>query len=344
MKRLLLAIVVLLPLLARTAQAGGLPIVYDATVDPNANTLTLTGVDFGPSPTVTLGGVLPLTVQSFSSTQIVAALPSNLAPGSYLIFAKFTNFTVAVFEATVGAVGPRGPAGPQGAQGPQGLTGATGAVGPVGPQGPAGPTGSLPSNFQSFSGGGSTSQFTVPASVSTIQIEVVGGGGTGDPGNTQTGGGGGGSGAYQKVVLGVSPGSTYSVYVGAAGGTGGSETTTVTNQNGTVVACGAGGQNAISITGGIQGSWVFSCLLYGLLPASNMLNIDGQMGQFGQSYQVGPILQPSSAGYIGVTFPVPVPGAGGAAVMLGAGAGGTGGPNSNPQSTNGSPGYVVISW
>src|SRR6185437_9907300 len=101
----------------------GIPIVYGATVDANANTLTLTGVHLGQSPTVTLGGVLPLTVQSSSGTQIVASLPPTLAPGSYLIFAKFSNFTVAVFEATVGAVGPRGP---QGAQGPTGSPGAQG--------------------------------------------------------------------------------------------------------------------------------------------------------------------------------------------------------------------------
>jgi len=130
---LVLAIILSVTMLLSSARADfGPPIVYGATVDTNANTLTLTGVNFGQSPTVTLGGVLPLTVQSSSGTQIVANVPAALAPGSYLIFVKFSNFTVAVFEATVGAVGPRGP------QGPAGPTGATGATGPPGASGAPG--------------------------------------------------------------------------------------------------------------------------------------------------------------------------------------------------------------
>lgn len=143
---LVLGIAVSVTMLLSSARADfGIPVIYGATVDNNANTLTLTGANFGQNPTVTLGGVLPLTVQSSSSTQIVAALPASLAPGSYLLLAKFGNFTAAVFEAAVGAVGPRGPQGPAGPIGPKGDTGATGsngAPGAPGPQGPKGDTGS----------------------------------------------------------------------------------------------------------------------------------------------------------------------------------------------------------
>jgi len=242
-----------------------------------------------------------------------------------------------------GATGPQGPAGAQGAQGPagpQGSPGVQGIPGAQGPAGPSGPTGSFPSNFRDFPGGGSTSQFIVPAGVTTIQIEAVGAGGAGDPGGGPTAGGGGGSGAYQKVVLSVTPGSIYTVYVGAGAGSvaGGTLTTTVTDQNGTLVACGAGGQNGINNVGGIAGTWIFSCSQQGL-PTPNMVNINGQMGQFGQGFQVGPI--PFGEGQSYFQF-ITAPGAGAPPVMLGAGAGGSGGPG--PQPTSGSAGYVLISW
>ena len=241
-------------------------------------------------------------------------------------------------QGQTGAVGPVGPAGQQGPQGPAGPTGATGATGATGgtgaqgPQGPQGPTGSFPSNFQAFSSGGSTSTFAVPNGVSTIQIEAVGGGGGGSLGTP--GGGGGGSGAYQKVVLSVSSGSMYSIYVGAGGGTGTSSgVTTVQDQNGTVVACGGAGFSSASQIGGLGGSYLFSCLANQGPPTANMVNIGGQMGQFGQTTNNGP-----AGTYL-------VGGAGGAPVMLGAGAGGQGGLTAGGAAgAYGSPGYLLISW
>ena len=82
-----------------TARADfGFPVVFSATVDTNANILTLTGINFEANPRVTLGGSQQLSVQSSNSTQIIANLPATLAPGSYLLFVKFDEPTFAVFR------------------------------------------------------------------------------------------------------------------------------------------------------------------------------------------------------------------------------------------------------
>lgn len=107
-----LGIAMLLSFPKSTARADfGFPVVFSATADTNANTLTLSGINFGAGPTVTLGGSQQLPVQSFDSSQIIANLPANLAPGSYLLTVKFSNPTFTVFEVTIGAVGPPGPSG-----------------------------------------------------------------------------------------------------------------------------------------------------------------------------------------------------------------------------------------
>ncbi|MGH9760985.1 MAG: hypothetical protein ACREAC_09085, partial [Blastocatellia bacterium] len=84
-----------------------------------------------------------LKVISFSGTLITAALPPDIAPGTYSLSVSFGNgiHDNAVFEVTIGALGPQGPAGPQGTQGPVGPTGASGQQGPQGPTGPPGPKG-----------------------------------------------------------------------------------------------------------------------------------------------------------------------------------------------------------
>jgi len=117
-----------------------------------ANTVTITGTNFGTgTPSVSLDGSA-LTVTSSSATRIVAKLPASIAPGSYLLAVKAAKKgkeddeegDSATFVLTLGAVGPQGPIGPigpQGPVGPQGVTGATGAQGPIGPQGPMGPQG-----------------------------------------------------------------------------------------------------------------------------------------------------------------------------------------------------------
>lgn len=280
---------------------------------------------------------LTSTVQSWLNGTLInngiALVPSTGSSISVSFDSKenlFTSHTAQLLLTLVSA-GPQGPPGPQGAQGPpgaQGPAGSAGATGVPGPPGPPGTPGSFASNFQEFTGGGSTATFTVPAGVSTIQIEAVGGGSAHDPT-----GFGGGSGGYQKIVLPVSPGATYTVYVGAGGGSGVSRSvTTVTDQNGSVVACGSG---ASGLLGGI---WAISCLPVQGIPTPGMLNIDGQLGSQDQPIQTIFILVEGSNGFN--LEPVNIlgaPGPSGPPVMFGAGGGGTG-------AANGSPGIVVISW
>jgi hypothetical protein len=303
---------------------------------------------FNPKPSYNVNDVVTYNGSSY------AAIAASSGPNNPTPDTNPAAWSVMAAQGSTGPAGSPGTQGPQGSQGPQGATGSQGSAGPQGPQGPAGPAGpkgdtgavgaqgppgtqgpvgSFPSNFRGGSSGGATGNFTVPNGVTTLQIEVVGGGGSGD----SVQGGGGGSGAYQKVVLSVTPGETYSYYLGTGGGSGGSQTTTVKDQNGNVVACGAGGMQGLGTTGGLGGQFSISCLsLEGLLLVNSVI-IDGQMGQFGQIYPV------VVNGIVGNT--ITVPGSGGAPVMLGAGAGGPGGPNSNGlQPPAPLPGYVLFSW
>lgn len=128
-------------------------VIRKAQVDVSANRMTITGVNFGSSvPTVKLEGV-KLTLVSHSPTQIVANLPSNIQPGTYLLTVSRGNGNPKndAFDVTIGATGaqgpagapgPQGPVGPAGTQGPQGVKGETGAPGAVGAQGAQGETGS----------------------------------------------------------------------------------------------------------------------------------------------------------------------------------------------------------
>jgi len=105
-------VALLLSLPRSTARADfGFPIVFNTTVNTNTNSLMIAGINFGQNPTVMLGGSQQLLVQRSNSTQIIATLPANLAPGSYLLFVRFGDPTFAVFEVTIGAVGPPGPGG-----------------------------------------------------------------------------------------------------------------------------------------------------------------------------------------------------------------------------------------
>jgi hypothetical protein len=97
--------------------------------------ITITGQRFGSArPTVTLDGTL-LTLTNYSATQVIADLPNNQAPGSFLLALKTAGGLTTYFDTTIGAVGAQGPPGPQGPQGPEG------PQGPQGPQGEQGPPG-----------------------------------------------------------------------------------------------------------------------------------------------------------------------------------------------------------
>ena len=127
-------------------QAAGLPLVISATVDYTHNTLTISGQNFGASPTVTLDALTFPAQSPSSSTQIVANFPSGKAPasftpGTYILTVTFKNQLPTIFGVDIGANGAVGPAGPAGAPGAPGVTGATGPAGPAGPQGIVGPMG-----------------------------------------------------------------------------------------------------------------------------------------------------------------------------------------------------------
>jgi hypothetical protein len=129
-----------------STQAAGLPLVISATVDYTHNTLTISGQNFGASPTVTLDALTFPAQSPSSSTQIVANFPSgkapsNFTPGTYFLTVTFKNQLPTIFGVDIGANGAVGPAGPAGAQGSPGVAGATGPAGPAGPQGIVGPMG-----------------------------------------------------------------------------------------------------------------------------------------------------------------------------------------------------------
>src|SRR5450631_566299 len=147
-------VIAALGLVGASAQAAGLPLIVSATVNYTAKTLTITGQNFGSSPSVTLDSMTFPTMTS-SGSQIVADFPnstppSSLTPGTYFLTVQFKNQLPSIFTVdigangapgSVGAQGPVGPTGPPGPQGVQGLTGATGATGAIGPPGPVGATG-----------------------------------------------------------------------------------------------------------------------------------------------------------------------------------------------------------
>src|SRR5437762_12871378 len=121
------------------------PLVISVTVDYTHSTLTITGQNFGSSPTITVDS-LTFPPSSSSSNQIVGNFPSGVSPasftpGTYFLTLKFTNQLPAVFTVDIGANGAPGAPGPRGLAGPQGATGAAGPAGPAGPQGPVGMTG-----------------------------------------------------------------------------------------------------------------------------------------------------------------------------------------------------------
>ena len=139
---LLTAVIASLGLISSQAQAAGLPIVISATVNYGQNTLTITGQNFGSSPTVTLDS-LTFPTQSSAGSQIVANFPtgtppSSFTPGTYFLTVVFKNQLPVIYTVDIGANGLQGPSGATGSTGP---AGATGAPGPAGPAGPAGPIG-----------------------------------------------------------------------------------------------------------------------------------------------------------------------------------------------------------
>lgn len=130
-------------------------VIRSATASELPGRLVIRGANLaepnGAPPAVMLADQ-PLTVDTAVADQIIAILPNDLQPGSYLLTVSRgagvpLNDT---FEVTIGATGAEGPPGPTGAtgpaglpgpQGPQGMQGTQGPQGLQGPQGPTGPAG-----------------------------------------------------------------------------------------------------------------------------------------------------------------------------------------------------------
>ena len=120
--------------------------IFDAIVleSSTPSQLVVTGHNFnnGGDVQLTLGG-RPLVVLSQTATVLVAELPGDVLPGSYVLVAWSGGGAVREdsMDVTIGAEGPPGPTGQVGPEGPQGLQGPEGPRGPVGPEGPQGPPG-----------------------------------------------------------------------------------------------------------------------------------------------------------------------------------------------------------
>jgi Collagen triple helix repeat (20 copies)/IPT/TIG domain len=142
MRRILVAALLLFaPLLAFSASA--VPAVQSGIINYVTNQVTLTGSNFEPGkdkPTVLFNGAA-LAVTSFSNTQIIAALPTGVTPGTFDLTVTNSSGNSVVFDIAYGAIGPQGPAGPVGPTGVQGPAGPTGPAGQTGPRGITGAPG-----------------------------------------------------------------------------------------------------------------------------------------------------------------------------------------------------------
>ena len=183
------------------------------------------------------------------------------------------------------------------------------------------------SNFQVFNSAGN---FTVPAGITKIMIEVwgAGGAGSGTPG-AGFGGSGGGGGGYGKSIFSVSPATQYSVTIGA-GGTG------VINGSGN-----AGGASSfdvlISAFGGGGGPFGGGHGGGGSASGSAAFSIPGGTGGNGGNNSPS-----GSGGDGGGGGGTGAPGGGGSGTSPGGGGSGTGVPGF--AGGNGGNGRVVVWW
>lgn len=102
--------------------------------------------------------------------------------------------------------------------------------------------------------------WTCPAGVTTVEIQIWGGGGGGgaynDPGCAPAPGGYGGAGGYVHGMLPVTPGTTYTITIGAggAGNNGGTGSTGGTTSFGSLISCTGGAGGAINFVSGANGT------------------------------------------------------------------------------------------
>jgi hypothetical protein len=106
-------------------------VVAAAEVSADGTTLFISGVNFGPSPAVSLGGTLLQGVTAYPSGTLISVPMPQLPPGSYLLHVARGRGTTqsSAFGVTVGAMGPKGDSGEKGDPGAQGLQGVQGIQG-----------------------------------------------------------------------------------------------------------------------------------------------------------------------------------------------------------------------
>ena len=196
---------------------------------------------------------------------------------------------------------------------------------------------SMPTIFTSpkiFNAAG-TYSWTVPPNVTSICVEVWGGGGNGGNGGFWSGvsnghfGGGGGGGGYGYQCFLVVPGTTYSVTVGGASGT---------SSLGALISASGGvaGDNATSTVNGLGGNGGASAASF---------NISGTNGSAGGSYGGGGGNGGAGAnGGAGGAGGVPNPGVGSGTFPGGGGGGGFACTCPNYSGGGGALGKVIIYW
>lgn len=177
-----------------------------------------------------------------------------------------------------------------------------------------------------------TDNWTVPAGVYNIMVELVGGGGGGGGAGASIGGTGGGAGALVAGVFAVTPGATVTTVVGAggAGGVAGADGTD--GGNSTIVSlgltAGGGGKGHFDgATGGASGA-----------PVGGQKNLNGGGGGSGfyiaSAYRLG-----GTGGGILGTGGLPNGGLAGTS-----GGGGAGGGEVSTTGGNGHDGYLLITY
>src|SRR5579859_4616201 len=121
-KLILTALLLLTPRFLAFAAGISIINISRATINYNNNQVTFSGSGFEPlkkSPTVLFAGS-PLSVISYSDTQIVAALPVVTVPGNFTVLIVNSLGEFLPYELTYGSTGPQGPIGLEGPQGQQG--------------------------------------------------------------------------------------------------------------------------------------------------------------------------------------------------------------------------------
>lgn len=190
--------------------------------------------------------------------------------------------------------------------------------------------------------------FTVPAGVTSIKVEIVGGGGGGCGQDTLNGGisgAGGGAGAYAAGVFSVSPGAIIPYVVGAGGagraanaGVGTAASGGTTSWNGGIMTA-AGGNGASIISGGSPAGGA------GGAASGGNLRIGGGVGGDGARNSLLASAADAFGGYGGASFfgGGAKAGQGGGLTALVPGTGGSGAYNGGAGGA-GSPGAIVITW